>query len=332
MKLIKYFIFCLLTFLNICIHADIDTASLRQTLSRFPLWNDTAILEPLSGGLTNQNYKLILPQASYFVRVNSGDKAILGLDPEREYLCTKQAADIGIAPPILWYDPLDQVIVTPFIDAQRIELDDLSRQRIIKTVKAFHLSGKELPHQFCPYQAISDYYQHALSLRTSREIPLSKHILSIMDEIKVAIPQFTNTVPCHLDLHKHNFLDDGKKIWIIDWEYAAMADPFFDLASWISVDQFSEDQIRELLSFYLDHPTQKDLAHLYLLSILAEIRWGFWYLVQNEISTIDFPYEAFAFKCFDEVLKKAQQPLYRESLDLLLKPGRKVLESRPLAI
>lgn len=318
MKLIKYFIFCLFSFSNLCIHADIDTASLRQTLSRFPLWNDAAILEPISGGLTNQNYKLTLPQASYFVRVNNGDKAILGLDPKREYTCTKQAADIGIAPPILWYDPIDQVIVTPFIDSQNIELDGLSQQRIIKSIKAFHLSAKELPHQFCPYQAISDYYQHALSLR-AREIPLSKCILSIIAEIKVAIPLFTNTAPCHLDLHQQNFLDDGKQIWIIDWEYAAMADPLFDLASWISVDRFSESQMRELLSFYLDHPTQKDLAHLYLSSILAEIRWGFWYLIQNEISDIDFPYEMLAFKCFDEVLKKTQQPLYRESLNLLLK-------------
>lgn len=321
MKLIKYFI-CLFIFLNACIRADIDTASLRQTLSQFPLWEDTAVLEPISGGLTNQNYKLILPQSAYFVRVNSGDKAILGLDPEREYLCTKQAADVGIAPPILWYDPIDKVIVTPFIDSQSIELDPLSRQRIIKAIKAFHLSGKELPNQFCPYQAIFDYYQHALSLRADREIPATKVILSIMEDIKAVIPYFINTVPCHLDLHLHNFLDDGKKIWIIDWEYGAMADPFFDLASWASVDRFSEDQMKEVLSFYLDHPTQEDLARLYLLSILAEIRWGFWYLVQNEISNIDFAYEDFACTCFKEVQKKARQPLYRESLDLLSAPIR----------
>lgn len=274
-------------------------------------------VEKIVNGLTNHNFKVIFPSRTYFVRVGSGNPELLGLNADREYFCTQTAASLGIAPGILLYMPDENAMAFPFIASKPPEKNRTTYARVLSALKQFHQSGVILPTTFDPYHGIQEYYRNALALRPDHYIPLASFVLPIVEEIKAAVPAFTEQAPCHLDLYRLNFLDDGEKIWIIDWEYSAMGDPLYDLATLVSSDRLSIEGMHELLELYCDHPTAKDFAYLYLMSILADVRWWLWSYIQAEVSLIQSQYLDFADESLYQILHKTSRPEYQQSLQLL---------------
>lgn len=319
MKTIRIFIILLASLKNIVLFA-LSSSALETLLHQLPEWGtfgDQVQIEKIETGLTNHNFKVVFPTKAYFVRMGSDRPDLLGIDPAREYVCAKQAADLGIAPNVLLYVPEDHTMVMPFIVSQPLQKNRLTTERILSALRQFHTCGKTLPTMFCPYGVIRDYYHHAMALRADHCVPFSSSLLPLVEEIRRAVPHFQQLVPCHLDLFSRNFLDDGNKIWIIDWEYSAMADPLYDLACWASVDSLSLAEMQELLELYLDSPAPRDLAYLYVMSILVDIRWGLWNLIQAEVSQIKANYSNYADELFNQAFNKAEHPQYQKSLLLL---------------
>lgn len=319
MHIFKQFLFfCFLSF-NCSASLAPEFYSLFPVLSQLPEWNEEAAqIEPIAGGQTNHNFKLILPEQTYFIRMGSDAPGLLGLSSKREYECTYLASQTGFAPPVALYAPEAHIMITPFIESRPIQLNNPSTlKRMIATIKQCHLSGIVFPTLFCPYTVIDDYHHHALNVRPSDKPTLGFQTLKIVEDIKSVIPEFKTSCPCHLDLYSQNFLDDGKKIWMIDWEYSAMGDPLYDLATFLSANYLSAQEMKSVYELYADHPTVEEFAYLYLMTILVDIRWGFWCLIQAEVSTIDSNYEASGEFFFERTLIKASSPLYQEALDLM---------------
>lgn len=273
--------------------------------------------EKIEGGLTNHNFKVIFPTQSYFVRLKSDNLELLGLNADREFFCTQTAASLGIAPSIILYLPEEHAMAFSYIASKPPEKNQAAYRRVLATVRHFHQSDVILPTIFCPYECINDYYRHAINLRPDHHIPLASYVLPIVEEIRTAIPRFGTLAPCHLDLYNLNFLDDGEKIWIIDWEYSAMADPLFDIATLVSSDRLTFSEMQDLLELYIESPTEKDLAYLYLMTLLADIRWWLWNYIQAEVSQIQSQYLDFADYSLYHILQKIAHPHYQESLRLL---------------
>lgn len=317
--ILRFFLFCIL----LCSATKIEAESLSQIksiLPHFPEWkkfkNDVHI-EPIEAGLTNKNFKISFPSKTYFVRICGKSKEILGLDALREVECTQQATALGIAPEVLFYNSEERFFVMPFIDSKPIEKNFETYAKMMPLLRLFHDSGKTLPTTFCPYGVISNYYQQALALRADHHIPLSAHLLKIVDEIRLCAPTFRKLVPCHLDLFYKNLLDDGKRMWIIDWEYGAMADPLYDLATCASSNYLTIEEMKELLALYLEEVKPQDFAYFYLMTILVDIRWGLWSLIQAEVSDIEVPYLDYADDAFYQALLKATHPQFKQSILIL---------------
>ena len=105
---------------------------------------------------------------------------------------------------------------------------------------------------------------------------------------------------------------------IVDWEYSAMADPLFDLATLVSSERFATADLHKFLKLYLEHPTEKDDAYFYLMCILADVRWWLWSLLQAELSPLPARYLDFADDALDKLLEKVRHPNYRKSLRFIL--------------
>lgn len=316
MKLIRLLIIFLTLLQNLSFAAS-SPSSLEKILHQLPEWKEfgkQVQIERIDGGLTNHNLKVIFPTQAYFIRMGSDNPTLLGLDSKREYTCTKEAAALGIAPDILFCTSDHHIMVMPFIPSQPVEKNDATYQRILSALRQFHLSGKVLPTTFCPYKIIQDY---VAILDSHSETPLAPDLLQVIEEIRTVVPSFQRFAPCHLDLYNKNFLDDGKKIWIIDWEYSAMADPLYDLATWASSDQMSVADMQKLLEFYSGSSTPRDLAYLYVMSILVDIRWGLWSMIQSKVSRIEANYEQWADFYFSQARRRATDPQYKQSLLLL---------------
>jgi thiamine kinase-like enzyme len=105
--------------------------------------------------------------------------------------------------------------------------------------------------------------------------------------------------PCHNDLLNANFIDDGTRLRILDWEYAGMGDIFFDLGNFAVQHEFNGKQDEVLLRTYFGEPTDSQRAHQKLMKIMSDLREAMWGLVQVGVSKLDFDYVGYAQKYFD---------------------------------
>jgi thiamine kinase-like enzyme len=111
-------------------------------------------------------------------------------------------------------------------------------------------------------------------------------------------------VPCHNDLLGANVLDDGARLWIVDWDYAGMGDRFFDLANLSVNNGFSEADDAALLDAY-SACTPARFAALRLMRIVSDLREAMWGVLQGVISDLDFDFAAYA----DEHLRRGAAAL-----------------------
>ena len=98
----------------------------------------------------------------------------------------------------------------------------------------------------------------------------------------------------HNDLLAANFIDDGKRLWLIDYDYAGLNSPLFDLANLASNNGFSEEAEREMLGLYYgreaDTRMLKSYAAMKAASLLRETMWS---MVSETHSTIEFDYRGY---------------------------------------
>jgi thiamine kinase-like enzyme len=116
--------------------------------------------------------------------------------------------------------------------------------------------------------------------------------------------------PCHNDLLAANFIHDGERPWIVDWEYAGMGDPCFDLANFAVNNGLDEAGERELLAAY----GGGDAGALVLMRFMSDFREAMWGVVQQAISELDFDFRAYASEHFERLERTAAEPRFRQAL------------------
>jgi thiamine kinase-like enzyme len=121
--------------------------------------------------------------------------------------------------------------------------------------------------------------------------------------------------PCHNDLLNANFIDDGTRIRIVDWEYAGMGDPFFDLGNFSINHELTPDEDAQLLAAYDGDARHVDhLARLTLMRVVSDFREAMWGVLQQGISTLDVDFVAYADEHFDRLLANAGTPAFERAL------------------
>jgi thiamine kinase-like enzyme len=272
--------------------------------------NEEIRLKKLGGGLTNDNYKVCLGPICYFFRTVNQANSALGSSLEREWMITKKISVPEIAPKVIFYSPEDGVLVTDFIQtkAQKIDLhDNMTMQKFCRLISSLHHLQTEFPTEYDPFSNIENFLAYAQEISATLPKEVEEIILPEIISFKKmhAAELKIEKKPAHLDLHAGNILDDGKKLWLIDWEYAAMADPFFDLATLTSVENFTNLEMNNLLECYLERkPTKEEVYYFYRMRILADARWALWSYIQAKISPLDEPFEEFGNAYFQHCLEK----------------------------
>ncbi len=123
-------------------------------------------------------------------------------------------------------------------------------------------------------------------------------------------------LPCHNDLLNANFIDDGERIRIVDWEYAGMGDPFFDLGNFSINHELTPVEDLALLAAYdqTDAPDLARLARLTLMRLVSDFREAMWGVLQQGISTLDVDFVAYADEHFVRMLRHAAEPRFAAAL------------------
>ena len=136
----------------------------------------------------------------------------------------------------------------------------------------------------------------------------------VMEQIEQAISVLYQPRPCHNDLLASNFIDDGRTIWILDWEYAGMGDIFFDLGNFAVNQALNEEQCELLLRYYFGEVRSTDVAHLHLMRLSSDLREAFWGFLQMGISELDFDYHEYAHRHLNRFLQNVATPQFKKWL------------------
>jgi thiamine kinase-like enzyme len=268
------------------------------------------IVEPLSGGITNVNYQVRVGGQAYVVRIPGQDCEYLGIDRQREYACHAAAHAAGVAPAVEAYFRDAGVMVTRFISGRELTPDEMHQPRtlarVAEALRRYH-EGPDFPGTFSPFQTVRDY----LATAAPRGAPLPDRfdwMLAQAGRMESAMGAPPVLRPCHNDLLLANWLDDGERLWIIDWEYAANGDIFFDLGNFAVHHQLTDDEEQTLLQAYFVRVTPNAVARLKLMKIISDLREAMWAMVQVVISTLDYDFVGYGKKHFDRYTVQLQDP------------------------
>jgi thiamine kinase-like enzyme len=257
------------------------------------LWpGEQAVVEPLGGGITNHNFKVDVGGESYVLRVGGKDTELLGIDREHEHAATRAAAELGIGPEVVAF--VDGCLVTRFVGGRVAEhVDPAAAGELIARIH----SGPAIPSRFDSFQVVEDYLARAEERGVA--VPAAyDEAAARAGEIEARRGE-SPLRPCHNDLLAANFIDDGERIWIVDWEYAGMGDPFFDLGNFAANHELDQDGERALLEAY----GSADLQALRDMRFMSDFREAMWGVVQQGISKLDFDFAGYADRHFDRALR-----------------------------
>jgi thiamine kinase-like enzyme len=271
---------------------------------------------PLDGGITNRNYRVRFAGRDCVVRLPGKNTDLLGIDREAERAATMAAALLGIGPDVVAFEPERGCLVTGFIDARPVPPEELRTRlgEVAAALRAIH-SGPPLPVTFSPFERTARYA--ATALARGGTVP------AIYDELRayadrIAAVMHGTPVPCHNDLLTANFLDDGERLRILDWEYAGMGSRYFDLANFASHHALEPDEEAAFLAAYFGESTPARLAAVRLMRMLAAFWEGMWGVVQATCSELDFDFMGYA----DEHLSKVRASLADPGFDGWLEDAR----------
>ena len=256
---------------------------------------------PLSGGITNHNFKVEVDGEAFVLRMCGAQTSLLGIDREVEYDASLRAAEVGLGPEVAGFYAAESWLVTRFIDGRPIPPEGMRQPETIRRVAAalrkFH-DAAPIAGRFDAHAVVETYRSEAEVRGVA--IPAAYEAAHTISERIRSVRGPQPLAPCHNDLLNANFLDDGQ-IRIVDWEYAGMGDRFFDLAN-LSVNHdfgAAEDQV--LLSAYFGEASEAALGSLAMMKFMSDFREAMWGVLQSGISELDFDFNAYAAKHFERM-------------------------------
>jgi len=284
-------------------------------LKLVPAWSGAeAVITPLEGGITNQNYRVEIGNESFVLRIGGKQTHLLGIDRERERICTTVAAHSGVGAEVIFSQTSEdgEILVTRFIAGVPLTAERACSPevlpRIVAAIKRYH-NGPVFPGTFSPFETVHTY--HLLAQEYGVSLPATlPEALHLLGQIEAVPGLWQHLRPCHNDLLAGNFIDDGQQIRIVDWEYAGMGDPFFDLGNFAANQALSEEQCAWLVQFYSAQVRPADLAHLHLMRLASDLRESLWGFVQLGISELAFDYHTYAHHHLQRFLQYAEGPRF----------------------
>jgi thiamine kinase-like enzyme len=280
------------------------------------IWPDARPeVEPLGGGITNRNFKVSLDGESFVLRIGGKDTELLGIERRVEHAASRAAADLGIAPEVVRFLEPEGYLVTRFVPGREIPPEEMRTppriHQAAQMLRRFHDAGS-IPGRFDSFRVVEAYRKTA-----------ERHAVSVPDDYGWAAEQAgeiervrrgAELVPCHNDLLNANFLLDGERLWLVDWEYAGMGDRFFDLANFSVNHELGEDEDAALLEAYFGSVREEDARALRVMRFMSDFREAMWGVVQQGISELDFDFKAYASEHFARLRRTAAEPAFRTAL------------------
>lgn len=252
---------------------------------------------PVSGGITNSNFLVESEGRRYFARIG-GDIPLHGIMRFNELAASRAAHAAGVSPEVLHHE--DGAMVLRFVEGHTLEPEDVGKTETLRQIiSLIKLSHREIPKHFrgpalvfWVFQVLKDY-AHTLEASSSRYRSQLPRLLEAAAVLETNIGP-VSLVFGHNDLLASNFIDDGERLWLVDWDYAGFNSPLFDLGGLASNNEFSVSQEKELLETYFERPVTTELELRYAAMKCASLlRESMWSMVSELHSRVEYDYAAY---------------------------------------
>lgn len=260
-------------------------------------WSRPVLPVQIKGGITNANFRVDADGGTYFVRIGD-DIPVHGVMRFNELAASRAAAACGLSPSVRHTEP--GALIFDFIEAKTFTAEDVRQranlERILDLVQHCH---RDMPRAvrgpaliFWVFHVLRDY-AHSLKDGESRHLVALGQLMQIAADLENIVGQ-VDIVYAHNDLLPSNFLDDGKRLWLIDWDYAGFNSPLFDLANLCSNNEVVAEDESWLLESYFDRRADDDLLRRYhAMKCASLLRETLWSMISEIHSTLDFDYAAY---------------------------------------
>ncbi len=263
------------------------------------LHSRTSITE-LSGGLTNRNFLIQTLEDKYVARVSSNSSSLLSIDRGSEYINSTIAGNGKVGAEVLDYLPGEGLLLISYIKGKTYGSDDVGANlgRIAKSLRGLHALDA-FDHEFNMFTTQKNY-QSIVKEQGFRLPDGYVDFAPQVADIKAAMAVlFEGLVPCNNDLLPGNFIDDGEKIWLIDYEYAGNNDACFEIGNVWAEAFLPLDALEELVSAYYGGHRPEKVARAWLWALMAKYGWTLWASIQNSISDLDFDFWEWGMSKYD---------------------------------
>jgi len=300
----------------------IEDEKIAAICAQFPVLGNSITMKPLGGGLTNKNYRIDTSQDTYVLRISEPSSSLLSIDRNNERINTARAHKSGVGPRVIDCLPEENVLLIEWIEAKTLHASDLRHddgllERVALSLKKLHSSA-----------AFEGDFYFPLIRKHYKETVVSRNYFMPVDylELEPRIIALENAmlqhpevkVPCNNDLLAENFMDDGNKIWIIDYEYAGQNEASFDLGNLAAESDLTDSQLQRLCEAYWKEHSPIKVAKAIAWSIIARYGWVLWASIQEQVSSIDFDFRNFGMNKWHSVLPEIKGNRYQQILDILM--------------
>ena len=269
------------------------TPQLLARLDAVPALASRTTVVDLAGGLTNRNLKITTPDGDVVARLSTPESALLAIDRDNEHTNSVAAAASGAAPEVVAYHPEVSVLVVRFVSGRTWQDSDVlnpdNASRITSVCRQLH-SGPRFIGEFNMLKLQQRYLEivRQRDLRLpDRYLEFAEHAAAIGEALNA---QSVATVPCNNDLLAANVIDNGDRLWLIDYEYSGNNDPFFEIGNLWSEARGTPDDLGRLVSAYVGRASSSLTARARLWGLMSKYGWTLWASIQDGTSDLEFDF------------------------------------------
>jgi thiamine kinase-like enzyme len=239
-------------------------------------------VDPITGGMTNRNYRVRTPSGDYVVRMSVRETGELGIDRENEHDNSVLAAAVGVGAPVVARVREPEALIVRFVEGVTLSPPDFTDSRrvsaLARGLRALHGAGHfrrdfDMVDVQARYLTIVERNGYPLPADYDRYAERAQRMGEILTRTRSA------SAPCHNDLMPGNFIEPdgpGSQLWIVDYEYSGNNDPCYDLGDAINELELDAAAAEQLVTEYHGEPRPVELARARLWSLMSKYGWSLW--------------------------------------------------------
>ncbi len=286
-----------------------------QLFNKVELLRSRTSMIELSGGLTNRNFRVDTPKGIYVARVSSNSSALLSIDRGSEFVNSTIAGKGGVGAQVLDYLPGEGLLVISYIQGKTFGGEDVAANlpRIAQSLRKLH-ALEAFDHEFNMFNTQRNYQkivQEQGFRMPDGYLDFAPKVLEIKKAFELL---FEGLVPCNNDLLPGNFIDDGEKIWLIDYEYSGNNDACFEIGNVWAEAFLPLDALEELVKAYYGGHRPEKVARAWLWALMAKYGWTLWASIQSSVSDIEFDFWEWGMSKYDLARSEFTSGYFKKAL------------------